>query len=161
MRHRHGGWHEHDHDSDSADHWHVVGGSDIAYYPGQHDDCIATTPHYHDRPYKPGDWSAEPIADTTAPRNDEWFHAAHGLHDEAHHQHHRPLDLCVPLWSDAAVKAALSRADTTAPRALGELRAALIDAKRLAFPFSLSPEQRERILQRIDLAIGAPGDAEG
>lgn len=29
MKHRHGGWHEHDHDSDSADHWHVVGGSDV------------------------------------------------------------------------------------------------------------------------------------
>jgi hypothetical protein len=60
MKHRHGGWHEHDHDSDAAEHWHVTGGSDIAYYPGPHDDCIATTPHYHDRPYKRGDWSAEP-----------------------------------------------------------------------------------------------------
>jgi hypothetical protein len=28
-------------------------------YSGQHDDCIATIPHYHDRPYQPGDWSAE------------------------------------------------------------------------------------------------------
>ena len=34
-----------------------------------------------------------------AMRNDYWFHRAHSLHDGAHHQHHRPLDLCVPLWS--------------------------------------------------------------
>lgn len=26
-----------------------------------------------------------------------WFHDAHGLHDDAHHAAHRPLDLCVPL----------------------------------------------------------------
>jgi hypothetical protein len=26
-----------------------------------------------------------------------WFHDAHGLHDEARHQAHRPLDVCVPL----------------------------------------------------------------
>ena len=26
-------------------------------YSGQHDDCIATTAHYHARPYKTGDWS--------------------------------------------------------------------------------------------------------
>lgn len=26
-----------------------------------------------------------------------WFHDAHGLHDDAHHSAHRPLDLCVPL----------------------------------------------------------------
>jgi hypothetical protein len=30
-------------------------------YGGQHDDCIATIPHYHDRPYQPGDWSATPL----------------------------------------------------------------------------------------------------
>jgi hypothetical protein len=28
---------------------------------------------------------------------DWWYHEKHGLHDEAHHQHHSPLDLCVPL----------------------------------------------------------------
>lgn len=26
-----------------------------------------------------------------------WFHALHGLHDEAHHQHHDPLHVCVPV----------------------------------------------------------------
>ena len=26
-----------------------------------------------------------------------WFHAKHGLHDEAHHQHHNAMDVCVPL----------------------------------------------------------------
>jgi hypothetical protein len=26
-----------------------------------------------------------------------WWHEKHGLHDEAHHQHHDSLDLCVPL----------------------------------------------------------------
>ena len=36
-------------------------------------------------------------AETPEPGEAVWFHAAHGLHDEAHHQHHRPLDICVPL----------------------------------------------------------------
>ena len=40
---------------------------------------------------------------TPSLRNDFWFHDAHSLHDEAHHQHHRPLDLCVPLWSRTAL----------------------------------------------------------
>lgn len=26
-----------------------------------------------------------------------WFHALHGLHDEAHHQAHDPLHVCVPV----------------------------------------------------------------
>jgi hypothetical protein len=26
-------------------------------YDGQHDDCIATVPHLHARPYRAGDWS--------------------------------------------------------------------------------------------------------
>jgi hypothetical protein len=30
---------------------------------------------------------------------DWWWHEAHQLHDNAHHQAHRPLDLCVPLWN--------------------------------------------------------------
>lgn len=28
------------------------------HYTGQHNDCIATTPHWHDRPYRRGEWSA-------------------------------------------------------------------------------------------------------
>lgn len=30
---------------------------------------------------------------------DWWWHEAHSLHDQAHHLAHRPLDLCVPLWT--------------------------------------------------------------
>ena len=37
--------------------------------------------------------------------NDFWWHEAHALHDGAHHQAHRPMDLCVPLWSRAAQEA--------------------------------------------------------
>jgi hypothetical protein len=38
----------------------------------------------------------------------DWYHAAHGLHDEAHHQVHRPMDVCVPLiMVTAEIRAAL------------------------------------------------------
>jgi hypothetical protein len=47
------------------------GGIDVPYhtpteihYRGTHDDCIATTPHYHARSYKAGEWSAGPRPDS-------------------------------------------------------------------------------------------------
>jgi hypothetical protein len=42
---------------------HLPSISSEVYYSGQHDDCIATTSHYHARPYRLGDWAAVPVPD--------------------------------------------------------------------------------------------------
>lgn len=89
---------------------------------------------------------------------DWWWHEKHGLHDGAHHQHHEPLHLCVPL-STACPPSVLRRRAEAAEARLRELREAVTWIEGvLGGPRGDEPYVRGQVLGRCREVL-APPDA--